>query len=142
MILKDKVSSTKWFGLALQSLLVLAEQDGICPSAVLAQKLEAQSTFLRKILANLVKAGIISAKEGRDGGYYLARDANEITLKDVYDAMRSDPYSKGFLDVNSKECFAPSTRSALYDLKDEMESWLVEGLAKKTISDLLPKENR
>lgn len=138
--MKDKVSSTKWFGLALQSLLVLAEYDGICPSAIMAQKLEAQSTFLRKILANLVKAGIISAKEGRDGGYYLSRETSEITLKDVYDAMRSDPYSKGFLDVNSKECFTPKTRTALYDLKDEMESWLVEGLSKKTIADLLSKE--
>jgi Rrf2 family transcriptional regulator, repressor of oqxAB len=138
--LKDKVSSTKWFGLALQSLLVLAEYDGICPSAILAQKLEAQSTFLRKILSNLVKAELISAKEGRDGGYYLSRETNEITLKDVYDAMRSDPYTKGFLDVNSKECFTPMTRTALYDLKDEMESWLVEGLSKKTIADLLEKE--
>lgn len=140
--MKDKVSSTRWFGLALQSLIVLAEHDGICPSSIMAQKLEAQSTFLRKILANLVKAGIISAKEGRDGGYYLARDANEITLKDVYDAMRSDPYSQGFLDVNSGDCFTASTRFALYNLKDEMESWLVEGLAKKTVADLLPKEIR
>ncbi|WP_369900282.1 Rrf2 family transcriptional regulator [Bacillus manliponensis] len=135
--MKDKVSSTRWFGLALQSLLVLAENDGMCTSKILAQKLEAQSTFLRKILAILVREGLIHAKEGRDGGYYLAKSVNDISLKDVYDAMRSEPYSKGFLDVDGKACFPPETRIALYELKDEMENWLVEGLAKKTLADLL-----
>lgn len=138
--MKEKVSSTKWFGLALQSLLVLSEFGGICPSAIMADKLEAQSTFLRKILANLVRAGLIKAKEGREGGYFLAKDASEITLKEVYDAMRSEPYSKGFLDVNSKECFPASTKTALYELREEMESWLIEGLSKKTLADLLPKK--
>ncbi|MEI4801234.1 RrF2 family transcriptional regulator [Bacillus sp. NPDC077411] len=138
--MKEKVSSTKWFGLAVQSLLVLADYDGICPSAIMAEKLGTKSLFLRKILTHLVKAELIAAKEGRDGGYYLARSANEITLVEVYDAIRADPYSKGFLDVDGKECFSPSTCSALYELRDEMERWLVDGLAKKKLADLLPKE--
>jgi hypothetical protein len=45
---ETRVSSTKWFGLALQSLLVLADFDGIAPSGVLADKLGAKSSFLRR----------------------------------------------------------------------------------------------
>ncbi|MFC0186686.1 RrF2 family transcriptional regulator [Fictibacillus aquaticus] len=134
---ETRVSSTKWFGLALQSLLVLADFDGIAPSGALADKLGAKSSFLRKVLSNLVKAGILSAKEGRDGGYYLAKEADDITLAEVYEAMRTDPYAKGFLDVNKEECFAPGTQKALAGLIDEMENWLLQGLSEKTVGDLL-----
>lgn len=133
----EKVSSTKWFGLALQALMVLAMQDRQCPSVILAEQIGSRSAFLRKILTNLVKAGLIQAKEGRDGGYTLAKDPAQITLAEVYFAMRSDSFSKGFLDVGDGECLAIETHQALCNLKNEMENWLVEGLSKRTIADLL-----
>lgn len=135
----EKVSSTRWFGMALQALIVLADYEGLCPSGKIAEKLESQSAFLRKILTHLVKANLIQAKEGRDGGYSLVKDPDDITLAEVYDAMRAEPFPKGFLDVESKECFAPPTREALFELRDEMESWIVDGLKQKTIADLLIK---
>ncbi|MBM7705041.1 RrF2 family transcriptional regulator [Metabacillus iocasae] len=134
--MSGKVSSTKWFGLAVQSLLVLARYDEICPSGVLAEKLNAKSPFLRKVLTNLVKSGLVMAKEGRNGGYSLGKPPEEITLVDVYHAVRTDPYAKGFLDVN-EECFTSSTHDALVSLRDEMEGWLIEGLSKKTLAELL-----
>ncbi|WP_273852082.1 RrF2 family transcriptional regulator [Guptibacillus spartinae] len=133
-------SSTRWFGMALQALIVLADHDGICPSGKLAEKLESQSAFLRKILTHLVKAGLIQAKEGREGGYSLIKDPADITLAEVYDAMKAEPFPKGFLDVATKECFAPPTREALFELRDEMESWLVDGLKQKTIAHLIAKK--
>lgn len=134
----EKVSCTRWFGLALQALIVLAEQDGLVPSATLAERIGTRSTFLRKILTFLVKAELIQAKEGRDGGYSLTKDPAHITLAEVYFAMRSESFAKGFLDVSETEC--PASTSALCDLKNEMESWLIEGLGKKTIADLLTKQ--
>ncbi|TYR81516.1 Rrf2 family transcriptional regulator [Priestia megaterium] len=135
--MKTNVSSTKWFGLAVQCLLVLDEHEELCPSGVLADKLGANSQFLRKILTHLVKSGLIRAKEGRNGGYSLAKPPKEITLASIYEAVRADPYAKGFLDVSSSECFGHSTHDALLELRDEMESWLVEGLSRKTLADLL-----
>lgn len=135
----EKVSSIMWFSLAVQALLVLADHDGLCNSNKLAVKLDSESGFLRKILSNLVKAGLIQAKEGRDGGYSLAKNPEQIILADIYSAIRSEPFSKGFLDVNAKKCFQPSSREALCGLKNEMESWIIQGLEQKTIADLLSK---
>ena len=42
--------------------------------------------YLPQILADLVRARILIAKAGREGGYRLARDAAEITLLDVVEA--------------------------------------------------------
>lgn len=129
-----------WFSLSIQALLVLAENDGLYPSSKLAHKLNSESGFLRKILSNLVKSGLIQAKEGRDGGYSLAKEPNQIVLSDIYSAIESEPFSKGFLDVHSKQCFDESSLTALYNLKSEMESWIIRGLEQKTLADLLSKK--
>ena len=134
--MSKKVSSIMWFGLSIQALLVLAENDGLYPSSKLADKLHSDSGFLRKILSNLVKAGLLQAKEGRDGGYSLAKEPHQIVLADIYAAISSETFFKGFLDVNSKECFEP----VLCNLKTEMESWIINGLKQKTLADLLSEK--
>jgi Rrf2 family protein len=135
--MNKNVSCTKWFGLSVQCLLVLAAYDGICPSTVLAEKLHTKSSFVRKILTHLVKAELVAAKEGRNGGYLLAKKPEDISLVDVYEAVKADPYAKGFLDIEGMECFASSTHDALIGLRDEMEQWLLDGLSRKKLADLL-----
>ena len=135
--MSKKVSSIMWFSISIQALLVLSKNDGLYPSSKLADKLDSESGFLRKILSNLVKAGLVQAKEGRDGGYSLAKEPNQIVLADIYAAIKSEPFSKGFLDVNTKKCFDESSLIALCNLKSEMESWIISGLEQKTLADLL-----
>ncbi|MFC0523061.1 RrF2 family transcriptional regulator [Pontibacillus salicampi] len=135
----EKVSNARWFGVALQSLIVLANYEGLCPSGKLAEKLDSKSVFLRKILTHLVKAGLIQAKEGKNGGYSLVKHPSEITLAEVYESMSAETFPKGFLDVESKECFLPDTIHALCELRTEMEGWILEGLQQKTLADLMKK---
>ncbi len=47
--------------------------------------------FSLKILGKLVSAGIVSSYKGNRGGYELARSADEISLKDVIEAVEG-PY--------------------------------------------------
>ena len=135
--MSKKVSSMMWFSIAVQALLVLAKNDGLYSSSKLADKLNSESGFLRKILSNLVKSGLVQAKEGRDGGYSLAKEPNQIVLADIYAAIKSELFCKGFLDANSKQCFDEYSLIALCNLKSEMESWIINGLKGKTLADLL-----
>ena len=48
---------------------------------------EIPPNFLENILADLRNAGLIVSKRGADGGYWLARPADEITLADVIRAV-------------------------------------------------------
>ncbi|MDA8205820.1 MAG: Rrf2 family transcriptional regulator [Thermaerobacter sp.] len=43
--------------------------------------------FLENILLDLKHAGLVESQRGGDGGYWLARDAAEITLADVIRAV-------------------------------------------------------
>ncbi|MGH3665777.1 MAG: RrF2 family transcriptional regulator [Egibacteraceae bacterium] len=43
--------------------------------------------FLERILNDLRRAGIVRSRRGADGGYWLARDADQVTLADVIRAV-------------------------------------------------------
>lgn len=133
----EKLSSTRWFGMALQALVVLSDYEGLCPSGKIAEKVDSESGFMRKILTHLVKAGLIQAKEGRDGGYCLIKAPKDITLLEIYYAINAEPFTKDLLCIENKGCITPATKQALFQLRDEMEGWLVEGLKQKTLADLL-----
>ena len=43
--------------------------------------------FVERLLADLRRAGIVASQRGHDGGYWLARPAEEITVADVIRAV-------------------------------------------------------
>lgn len=127
-----------WFGAAVQALIVLDQSgDDVCPSGAIADQLRAHAVFLRRVLATLVRAGIIEAREGREGGYRLARPAATITLADVYRAIKS---------ASSDECATPDlprgpllpagTALALGEVMEQTEASTLTILARHTLAEL------
>src|SRR5579859_5313116 len=81
-------ASSSWFPVAVQALVLLAQTGRACTSTTMAQGVHAHAVSVRRVLALLVRAQLIKAREGRDGGYVLARPAEQITLAEVYQAIR------------------------------------------------------
>ncbi len=53
----------------------------------LAQREAVSANFLVQILNDLRRAGLIDSRRGKSGGYLLARPPEEITLRQVVDAV-------------------------------------------------------
>jgi Rrf2 family protein len=53
----------------------------------LAQAQQIPPNFLENILVDLRNAGLVASKRGAEGGYWLARPADEISLADVIRAV-------------------------------------------------------
>ncbi len=53
----------------------------------LAQREAVSGNFLVQILNDLRRAGLIESRRGKAGGYLLARGADQITLKQVVEAV-------------------------------------------------------
>jgi Rrf2 family transcriptional regulator, cysteine metabolism repressor len=53
----------------------------------LAQREAVSGNFLVQILNDLRRAGLIESRRGKAGGYLLARTADQITLRQVIDAV-------------------------------------------------------
>jgi len=126
---------TPWFWVAVQALVVLAETDAACPSTTIASDLKTHAVFLRRVMAQLVRAEIVEAREGRDGGYRLAQPATQITLADVYQATRALPQGD-----EEHECIRATNASAqlaLKQVKQDLEYCHLEVLGRYSIASLM-----
>ena len=64
-----------------------AAGDGPVKGDRIAKSQSIPSNFLENILADLRNAGIVSSRRGAEGGYWLARPADEVSLADVIRAV-------------------------------------------------------
>jgi Rrf2 family protein len=107
-------------------------------SAILAQSVNADSTFVRKALSKLSKAGLVITKRGKNGASVLARPPRQITLLDIYRAsaapatfaIHSYPVAKRCpISCHLKEC--------MLGVLSEAQGAFERSLAKITVADLV-----
>ena len=73
---------------ALRAAIELAAaQDGHVTAEQLAAAQQIPGKFLETILTTLRRGGIVRSQRGPDGGFWLARPANEISLADIIRAI-------------------------------------------------------
>jgi Rrf2 family transcriptional regulator, cysteine metabolism repressor len=70
---------------ALQALFDLARQPSAEPVKIadIARRQKIPQKFLELILASLKQGGFVESRRGADGGYRLARAADQITVGEV-----------------------------------------------------------
>ncbi len=71
----------------LHVLLHMAKADAPVTSEVLAKVMATNPAVVRRVMAGLRELGYVRSEKGHGGGWMLARDLAEITLRDVYDAL-------------------------------------------------------
>src|SRR5438309_8125369 len=125
-----------WFPVAVQTLVVLADTDGPCSSSAMAQDLKAHAVYLRRVLAQLVRANLIVAREGRDGGYRLARSPEHITLAEVYQAVKAEDPLR---DTLRRSGVNERVQSVLEKMGAEAERYLLELLSQQTLASVLER---
>lgn len=93
------------FAIAIQILLSCARdpEARLC-SAKLAEPVGVHASRIRTIVAKLVKAGILTATEGRAGGIQLRRPAAKIDLEEVLRIVDPSPFIKIHETPKSSKC--------------------------------------
>ncbi len=61
--------------------------DGRRKARAIADEMNIPATYVPQILADLVRSGVATSVAGPDGGYALARPADDLTLLDVLHAV-------------------------------------------------------
>jgi Rrf2 family protein len=73
---------------ALRAAIELAaSKEGHVTSDQLAKAQQIPAKFLEAILTQLRRAGLVRSQRGPDGGFWLARPAEEISLADIIRAI-------------------------------------------------------
>ena len=73
----------------IRGVLYLAQQDygKVNMLSAIAKAQDVPPRFLAKIFQALAKAGIVKSHRGAKGGFSLGREAEEVTIKDVIEAI-------------------------------------------------------
>jgi len=129
-------NSSGWFPVAVQALVVIAGTEGLCSSHTMAQDLNAHAVFVRRVLAQLARANIVQAREGRDGGYRLARSAENITLAEIYRAVKQ---GEPQLETACSSSVNDRVQFVLDEVGTEAEQLLLASLGQHTLASVIER---
>ena len=82
---------TTWaeYGLIVSLHLAKRGRDAPTPARDMAKREGLPADYVEQILLKLRRAGLVSSVRGAKGGYYLARDPDTISVKDVIEAAEN-----------------------------------------------------
>ena len=83
-----KISSKTHYG--LQAAYILAREVGSVSAKVLEKEIGVSSKYLERIMRIMTAANIVSANRGVQGGYFIARKPDEITVGEIVRALEDD----------------------------------------------------
>jgi len=75
------------YGLIAILELAGASDDSPIPASAIAERFTLSASFVEKILHELRQAGLVTSRQGRSGGYLLARGPAKISLRQVLEAL-------------------------------------------------------
>ena len=110
----------------------------VATSEQIASSVNTNPVVIRRLLAELRKAGLADSQRGSGAGWMLARDLAAITLLDVYEAIEPGPVFALHRATPNLECVVGhGIRPAMTAVYDEVEAALRRELARTTLEDVL-----
>ncbi|MBB3228657.1 Rrf2 family protein [Luteibacter sp. Sphag1AF] len=122
----------------LHALLHMAEHDRApMTSDMLAHCMSTNPAVVRRTMAGLREAGIVTSVKGHGGGWSLARDLSQVTLRDVYAALgMTTVFCIGHRNGKPECLLEQVANEAMDDALARAESMLVGRLNEITVASL------
>ncbi len=135
-----KIALGKKGNYAVRAVLDLSmhHRSGRRKAHEIATSMRIPENYLARILADLVRSGLISATAGRDGGYELQRPPSQICLLDVDDA------AEGAIEL--KECVlrgipcGEDGPCAVHDAWSGAQDAMTRQLRKTTFAEIVQRQ--
>lgn len=126
------------FSVALHIMVMISESTEVQNSDTLANSVNTNPSYIRKITALLKKAGIIESTQGKSG-MSLLKSSKEISLLEIYQAVH--PKEVKLLNVHSDvnpECpVAQNIEAVLNPIFTDAEQQLFQSLKVRTLEDVI-----
>ena len=132
------------FAVAVHILTFLHSQDGEpATSELIASSVDTNPSLIRRLMGQLIKAGLASAQRGSGGGASLARPADRITLRDVHRAVDGDAAVIPIHPAPNPKCpVGRNIQAALSNRIDAIDRAMQDEMARTTIADLFADVER
>lgn len=101
----------------------------------LYEDLQIPHRYMKRLLTELTKTGLLESIQGNKGGYRLKRDPFEITLFDIIRATEM-PKDKNLCFFGFQECHFSKKKCYMHDNWVSLISGIEQKLKTTTLSDL------
>lgn len=134
-----RLSTKGRYGLRALVDLATHEEGEAVSLARTAQRQKLSLNYLEQVFGRLRRAGIVAGVKGSNGGFRLTRDMDEITVKEVLEALEGE-FS---IVEDAGEDTQDPVRNALRELLwDEIDRRVDQFLQEKTLGSLVREYRR
>jgi len=128
-----KLSNTAEY--ALRILIYMGKDvQRLYSAKQLVEALHISDKYLRRLMTDLTKSGIILSVQGRDGGYVIAKKPEDIKLSDIIEAIEGMDKYTGCL-LGFENC-SDENPCALHSSLGPIRQEFFRVFTKKTLNDL------
>lgn len=129
------------FAIAIHVLTLLeVSKEELLASDYIAGSININSVLVRKEIAELRKAGLVDSKEGKNGGFFLAKKADDINLGDLFKVIYPDSIFSFAKNTPNPHCpIGKDINKHLEGLYIEAELALVQNLKKHSLAEFCQK---
>lgn len=135
------MSTSSRFAVAVHvlTLMAWAEEEPL-KSEQVADSVQTNPVVIRRMLCELAESKLVVSQSGAMGGSKLARDPDEITLLDIYQAVESPGVFSLHRHPPSRSCpVGVNIGSVLNEVLDEVDTAVERVLANITIKDVVSR---
>lgn len=125
----------------MRAVLYLAEKGSICSSREVADEMSIPRDYLIQLAQLLRNAGIIHARPGKNGGYSLAKDASEISMLDIFNALQNDRLRAERKEAEDASDLLQDITAACSAVEREMEEYMSSITLQNMIERIHDKES-
>lgn len=125
----------------MRAVLYLAERGSICSSREVADEMSIPRDYLIQLAQLLRNAGIVHARPGKNGGYSLAKDASEISMLDIFNALQNDRLRAERKEAEDASDLLQDITAACSAVEHEMEEYMSSITLQNMIERIHGKES-
>lgn len=121
----------------LHILIHMHLRGGASTSETIALMLHTNPVLVRRTMAALRESGYVKSTGGPGGGWVLACDLNDLTVRDVYDAIgHTAPFVIGLADDNRTCPVEAAVNHHIDEVLGSAENTFLQLLGEKRLSEI------
>jgi len=132
------------FSIAVHILAGLAcgcDKEGVT-SGLVAQSVNTSPSFVRRVMAKLSRAGLAKTATGKAGACWLAKDARDISLLDIYKAVDAPKAFSIHSYTEQKSCLVSChIKAALEKALGKTQKAMEKSLAEISLAQIVSNMN-
>ena len=115
---------------AISAIIAISKhaEEGAVSASYLSKSLNCPTAYLSQVLAKLKKPGILKSQRGLNGGVYLAKSVDKVTMMDVIAAIDgTEFFDKCFMGIEGCGHIEPCPFHEFWSVeRKKIEKWLNE----------------